>query len=923
MVWSLRDDLLALSSFGFRGEALSSLCAMSDVSVVTRTASEDAGTRIEYDHKGGIVSQESMARAVGTTVSLCNIFKPLPVRHKDFTRNVKREYGKLLTLLQAYALVSSGVRIVCSHQSGKTGSRSTVIHTQGNGSVRQNIATVFGAKTSSGLVPVEADLEGGCGCHLSGFVSKAEAGCGRGGGDRQFFYVNGRPVDWPKMSKLLNELYRAFCPNQFPVAVLDFRLPTDAYDVNVTPDKRKVLMHAEDALLHATRAALQTAYEPSRYTYAVGGGATRDDAMGGRAPRDGGLLGGVKGEPADVVEEQAPAPDALMLEAPESGGVGSGGDGEEGASEDVKPSQRMLLGDGDAGDAFGGFGLGAAPAGTSRRSTGGGGGGAGSFGGGAQRGLNRFGFTRKTTHVAGGGGWRFQAGDEDEREEVGNRGDAAEALPPATRTRTTRNAAARGEDDVSDDVVDDADDDADDEDYFVPDKGTRDEEAALKDERQRRLAMRKRPRGKEADDGAEDRRRAEADEDTTNVAKGSGSGAVVADEGRGEEDDQMAEDEEVEEFVVKEEPEEATDEPMGGGGVAQYAGTSIPFSLDTLRATRIAAKRRKLRAFRAGAGPDTTATTGGAFTAASLAGAADAPKDVSSSDGNGDDDDPSTGAIPQPSSATDTSDPLGSGVGEGDPKATSELERVFKKDDFKKMRIVGQFNLGFILATLGDDLFIVDQHASDEIFNFERLQRTTTLNRQPLIAPSRLDLTAAEEQTVRRHMNTFLANGFGFCEVAAGGGGGGCYGPSAFALSAVPFSKSTTFGAADVHELIGLLDAGEYALPARSQLTVGLASQAGDGLTKPQPGLVVSAVVRPTRVRSMLAMRACRSSIMIGKALNVRQMRRVLDNLSTLQAPWNCPHGRPTMRHLADLRRVLGRQGGGSEQRKGSGIGGW
>jgi DNA mismatch repair protein PMS2 len=54
----------------------------------------------------------------------------------------------------------------------------------------------------------------------------------------------------------------------------------------------------------------------------------------------------------------------------------------------------------------------------------------------------------------------------------------------------------------------------------------------------------------------------------------------------------------------------------------------------------------------------------------------------------------------------------------------------------------------------------------------------------------------------------------------------------------------------------------------------------------------------------MLAMRACRSSIMIGKALDHRRMKKVLGNLATLKAPWNCPHGRPTMRHLADLRKL-------------------
>lgn len=60
------------------------------------------------------------------------------------------------------------------------------------------------------------------------------------------------------------------------------------------------------------------------------------------------------------------------------------------------------------------------------------------------------------------------------------------------------------------------------------------------------------------------------------------------------------------------------------------------------------------------------------------------------------------------------------------------------------MDVVGQFNLGFILAKLGKDLFIVDQHAADEKYNFERLQQITLLNRQPLLRPQPLHLTPAE-----------------------------------------------------------------------------------------------------------------------------------------------------------------------------------
>jgi DNA mismatch repair protein PMS2 len=80
---------------------------------------------------------------------------------------------------------------------------------------------------------------------------------------------------------------------------------------------------------------------------------------------------------------------------------------------------------------------------------------------------------------------------------------------------------------------------------------------------------------------------------------------------------------------------------------------------------------------------------------------------------------------------------------------TSELEQNFQKSDFARMEVIGQFNLGFILARLGRDIFIIDQHAADEKFNFERLQQVTRLNRQPLLHPLRLQLTPAEAVTLR------------------------------------------------------------------------------------------------------------------------------------------------------------------------------
>ena len=73
-------DVQELATFGFRGEALSSLCAVADVSIVTRTAQQAARARLSYDHEGRLAGQSAAARAVGTTVAVRDLFKPLPVR---------------------------------------------------------------------------------------------------------------------------------------------------------------------------------------------------------------------------------------------------------------------------------------------------------------------------------------------------------------------------------------------------------------------------------------------------------------------------------------------------------------------------------------------------------------------------------------------------------------------------------------------------------------------------------------------------------------------------------------------------------------------------------------------------------------------------------------------------------------------------
>jgi len=92
-------DLQSLATFGFRGEALSSLCALGNLTVETRTKKESVATHLTFDHSGLVVAEKKTARQVGTTVTVSKLFSNLPVRSKEFSRNIRKEYGKLVSLL--------------------------------------------------------------------------------------------------------------------------------------------------------------------------------------------------------------------------------------------------------------------------------------------------------------------------------------------------------------------------------------------------------------------------------------------------------------------------------------------------------------------------------------------------------------------------------------------------------------------------------------------------------------------------------------------------------------------------------------------------------------------------------------------------------------------------------------------------------
>jgi len=152
------DDLSSLQTFGFRGEALSSLCALSSFHIITAREDEaPKGTRLDFEASGKLNGTSVIASQKGTTVAVENLFLNLPVRRRELERNIKREYGKVLGVLQAYACISTQARISVSNVMAK-GKKAVVFATKSNQTTRENIANVFGAKALSGLVSMDLSL---------------------------------------------------------------------------------------------------------------------------------------------------------------------------------------------------------------------------------------------------------------------------------------------------------------------------------------------------------------------------------------------------------------------------------------------------------------------------------------------------------------------------------------------------------------------------------------------------------------------------------------------------------------------------------------------------------------------------------------------------------------------------------------------
>lgn len=737
------SDVEEIATFGFRGEALSSLCALSNMTVITKHHSVDVATRIEYNQRGEVTKKSACARQTGTSVILTDLFGSLPVRKREFHKNIKKEFTKVCEIIQAYGLISYGKRIFLTNQLAK-GSKTTVISTNGSFSMYDNILSIFGSKQGTQLLEIKQPVQSNevltqdviknldatvsftaeeienLGLDrfvFDGYVSNCTHGYGRATRDRQFFFINGRPCDPKALIKVVNDTYHKFNVHQCPFIALNIMLDRKDVDVNLTPDKRNLLVNNEAILKLALKKSLYSTFTPLTTTFKMQN-TTLTSFF----------------EKADyAASSSTEKPDAID------------GSDENQSDNKVRSPMMSLL----------------------------------------QKSMNA-----KQSLLGGVA--------------VKRKSEALDDI--AARTHKLKKIQHYLQQDIERDKkahLSESDSDSTDDGTKTPLKANReklydfkrsaqsnDEKSPTSDDNQPIKNYRIDCKVKEQTPGVlktEPRASSTVVERIT-IAPSMGKKLIY---------DGPADEQTDQKHHIKCNPLHRQQSIENAVKVC----VTMP-EIETLMRNELRSKIEYDQAMQ---------TNKMKFKAKI-----------------------------EPSK---------------NKAAEAELETSILQEDFQRMEIIGQFNLGFIICRLDNDLFIVDQHATDEKYNFETLQKTTRLQHQPLVVPQSLGLSAVNENILLSHLEMFEMNGFRFhIDMDQ---------PTTqrIRLTAKPHSQNWDFGKDVIDELIFMIHE-----DSENSMSIDMC--------------------RPSKIRAMFASRACRKSVMIGTSLAKSDMRRLIDHMGLIEQPW-------------------------------------
>ena len=242
------DDLEQVKSMGFRGEALASIAAISNIEMVTKTESKETGNRIIVE-AGQILEKEETGCQTGTSITITKLFFNTPVRYK-FLKKDYTELGYIEDAVTKIALANPSISIKLVNE------KKTIIQTTGDGSLKNVIYNIYGKDMAEGMVDVDYTYDD---IKITGAVGKPEIA--RNNRSYQIFFVNKRNIKDKTLSAAMEQGYKGLLQiGKYGVAVLNLEIDPRKIDVNVHPAKLEIRFEEEQkvfkALYHAIKESL-------------------------------------------------------------------------------------------------------------------------------------------------------------------------------------------------------------------------------------------------------------------------------------------------------------------------------------------------------------------------------------------------------------------------------------------------------------------------------------------------------------------------------------------------------------------------------------------------------------------------------------------------------------------------------------------
>ncbi len=251
----LDANLTGIKTLGFRGEALSSIAAISNMIIKSKTAAAAAGTQIELK-AGQLMKQSPVGMPAGTSITIENLFSTVPVR-KKFLRSMRTELRKVVDFVLQTAIAYPTIRFELMHNDR------TLLNFPPETAANERITYLFGTDIFSHMLPL--NYENGY-IQLKGFIAKPHITSSST--NKQYVYINNRPVAHALISQSVKDAFGSILDTDaFPIFILFLFIPAEMIDINIHPRKEHIAFMDNTSVMQAIKTAVGQMIENNNLTY--------------------------------------------------------------------------------------------------------------------------------------------------------------------------------------------------------------------------------------------------------------------------------------------------------------------------------------------------------------------------------------------------------------------------------------------------------------------------------------------------------------------------------------------------------------------------------------------------------------------------------------------------------------------------------